>query len=1626
MKKIHSSVILAFACMLFTTAKAQLVLHNGSDMAHAIDAGVLPPGGTVFSDLQDNSSFVFSNIIGEPSAEVYYTFTIGNNCTVDVSHCGSSIDSYVHLLDASGNVITSNNDNGPLCVGTSASLSVPLTAGTYYVVSEGAGFTTGNILTSISINTSGSGTPPGFSFINAIDAGASGGCRGINLTDTRNNDSSNGYTDQIGLGGNDVFYTFTISSATTVSISTCGSAIDTYIHLLDASGTEFASNDDNGPLCVGTSASIQMLLFPGTYFLVCEGNGIATGNIVTTITTPPLMVPPGSSRANAVDLGTLNSGRPLVNSYTATDCYEPFGVDLYQIYYKFTITGTSQVSISNCGSVNSGYYVNLLDAGGNLVNSTAMTGPLCSGSQASLVQTLNSGTYYLGIPGYLFSDPIVTTISAKDISACSPLGSSPSNDQSYVITYTPRIPISFDSQLPSSTVCEVTQDIQYIDGLGRPLQTVQAKASPAMNDLVQPFAYDAMGREAIKYLPYATGSGTTGAYRPGALSGGGSYFGSEQYQFYQNNGQTITPITGNPYSQSVYELTPDGRVVEQGGPGSTWQVGGGHTSLAGYGSNTTGDQINLWVVNTNGASTTTNYAAASLFALTTTDENGNSKTEFKDQDGRLICKKVQYGPSAATYTYYIYDEKGNLRYVVPPVPGTTLTSFLESDNVFDNFLYAYHYDGKNRVIEKKIPGKGWDLLVYNKLNQVVLSQSPAQQILGVWLFSKYDSNGRVVMTGDYASTDTRANLQSSADAWPYVFSERFDNGTSNFGYTNVCYPNISGGANKVLSVTYYDNYSFLSNATINPNSSIFTAPPSAIDTIYQAPSGAVTGTLTNVVGASSPKYLLGISYYDTNDRVVKTIAQNYIQNTANGGQYDIVENQYSFNGDLVKSTRSHFLSGSSGSQLTIIETKDLDIRARVKALKQQYLTPSTIGPVITLAKYDYNEVGQLITKHLHGIGVNPAASSFLQHIDYRYNSRGWLNRINDPGNLSDESFPTQTDAFAEQIDYDQPNSSYSGTTPQYNGNISSISWQTLVNPNIVLPQEIQGYVFGYDGMNQLTRASFKANSGNGQFDEAATYDELGNILTLNRKSAVANVLNDLTYDYGTGSLRGNRLLGVMDAGSEGYSVNFGYNANGSVTTNSKAGTIITYNELNLPAQINFAGGKSISFFYNSAGEKLERIISQGGSILEDRSYVGGIEYQANAIDFVHTPEGRSRPTGGGYVLEYNITDHLGNVRAMVGDLNGNGLFTANDIVQTSNYYPFGRQITYQQANPVNEYKYNGKEFLSDINAYDYGARYYDATIARWNGVDNAAEASRRWSPYSYVTNNPARKTDPDGNMGIDWQTSYANAVSSFVPSFNQSMNALSANIAGFAMDQYAVEHGQFTRAEWDRAFITPFSNHVMHQYTDWMKSYGSSSEGTGGVWGSGGSSSSSMDWIGLDNLLLSFTPFGGAVGFTHAAASGDVGGAVLGLASSAAFFTGISEAEPAAASYIDGKGIVGAAESQVARTNIALGLKNDLNNFSSTMGFSNYRDFATGGFTEQISKIQSAIANPNYNLHFNTTDFSRGWYLHYDPTKPVNHGNITNWELYTIQNTPGALDRTTFYKYENNIYIPFPFRIPKL
>jgi RHS repeat-associated protein len=96
--------------------------------------------------------------------------------------------------------------------------------------------------------------------------------------------------------------------------------------------------------------------------------------------------------------------------------------------------------------------------------------------------------------------------------------------------------------------------------------------------------------------------------------------------------------------------------------------------------------------------------------------------------------------------------------------------------------------------------------------------------------------------------------------------------------------------------------------------------------------------------------------------------------------------------------------------------------------------------------------------------------------------------------------------------------------------------------------------------------------------------------------------------------------------------------------------------------------------------------------------------------------------------------------------------TEDLIVQENHYYPFGMNMVgvEKQGMPDNKFQYNGKEKQEEfgLNWMDYGARFYDAQVGRWERIDPKADMYFGWSPYVYALNTPTNAIDPDGNLVV--------------------------------------------------------------------------------------------------------------------------------------------------------------------------------------------------------------------------------------------------------------------------------------
>ncbi|MEM7367556.1 MAG: DUF6443 domain-containing protein [Bacteroidota bacterium] len=929
-------------------------------------------------------------------------------------------------------------------------------------------------------------------------------------------------------------------------------------------------------------------------------------------------------------------------------------------------------------------------------------------------------------------------------------------------------------------------NIAYSDGLGRPVQEVAVQGgTDCGQDLISYHQYDEIGREATVRLPFAH------AGIPGSLRQDATQFLPDilQETFYLNNYPHYGSDLGALLAETQFESSSLSRVLEQGAPGVDWQLGA-HTVNSELLINDQAIEALHPLIPF--GKNLVQYDPKELRLTRTTDENGHVNETATNKLGQKIYEKVQVDDNGTfAYTMYVYDKFGRLYLVISPEGIEMLTdegySHL-SNNQRDHFGYNYKYDERGRLIKKWTPSNnqhGWTYMVYNELDQLVLVQDPNQRQKSPeeWSFTKYDAMGRPVMTGIYRDSQNKGSIQLVSDVGNQadLFEVR---STDLHGYSNQSFPTDAADTD-IHSITYFDDYDFDRDGSPD-----YHYQQDLDDFPANVPSyrtkGMITGVKIAVLEDNSgmPDWLETITFYDEFGRELQTQADNHL-----GGK-DISTFSYTYAGELLFSKIVHegFDHSTGPGQnfersVTISNAFRYDHRSRLVLEEQKTEDQSSGGEFVAISAHTYDRLGQEKRKDV----LFKDGERFLQEIDYEYNVRGWISKINDPS-LNSQVDP-HVDLFAMKLTYN------GWIDPQYNGNIAAMDWQVLGPDPTHL---IQRYSLSYDPMNRLTEARYEEDTGssitnlNRYTVDNISYTLGGNILTLNRYGKTGTnsfgLLDQLDYFYemrSTVDNRGNsnRLEFVSDAAIQteipgveqfvdGASLltEYTYDYNGNLISDAnKEISFIEYNHFNKPTIILFSDGKRLTYTYSADGTKLRQTVfgtNAGNVITKITDYLGAIQYEndyttqnsTSHIIWLPHSEGRVRINGTEIIYEGFLSDHLSNNRIVFADLDGDNWvdpdLAKGEVLQINHYYPFGMRMATEQSiiSPhSNQYLFNGKEQQDELGFgwVDFGARMYDPTIARWNGRDPLAEEYRSWSSYNYTLNNPIRFTDFDGRIVVD-------------------------------------------------------------------------------------------------------------------------------------------------------------------------------------------------------------------------------------------------------------------------------------
>ena len=689
-------------------------------------------------------------------------------------------------------------------------------------------------------------------------------------------------------------------------------------------------------------------------------------------------------------------------------------------------------------------------------------------------------------------------------------------------------------------------------------------------------------------------------------------------------------------------------------------------------------------------------------------QDGHSLAVYVDLRGNKVLERR----SGNNDTYYVYDDLGNLRFVLSP-------EYQNSKNL-TGLCHEYRYDGRHRCTWKRLPGCEPVEYWYDRGDRIVCFRDGELRADGLFRFFLYDKLGRLSVQGLCTNCATGENDIPVVSYTP-VFS----------GFGGSLYQIPAGKAQpqnaQLEIVNYYDNYSFLNFDGIHKkdrNYNILNKGTSATAT------NMLTGTVTC---ASDSSMLCSVTYYDHRHR------PSDVRSTYADGVAVVMTTEYSFTGKPLTVQYTVYKDGATipmTIENTYGEANDLPVSSVLKAN----------GCETVLASNEYDGLGRLSK-------VTRGSNALYQQ--YSYNVRGWLTQITGNG-------------FREELYYTD------GTVPCYNGDISRVKWNGDTSTPTHSSYDFRYDSLDRLVASEYTlHADTDKNFDNSEY---FTYNSNGSPLTLKRHGRYMitdrdigyAIVNDMSFSYD-----GNRLTGISDAGfysgftspyvfHENISADIGYayNSNGSMTRNPDRHIgLIEYDSFNNPRLIQFTDGSATEYVYDASGTKLKTVhrtavpgieVPYGTVYAHTSSTLLSSDSTLYAGPFVLSGDSLRYKYDGGSVLIpldgspvkpcFYALDHLGSVRLVVS--------ADGQVIERNDYYPSGCLITenIDGETVILPYKYNGKELdpMHGLYTYDYGARQYDPATTLWDRMDPLCEKYYNVSPYVYCLNNPVRLVDYKG------------------------------------------------------------------------------------------------------------------------------------------------------------------------------------------------------------------------------------------------------------------------------------------
>jgi len=791
---------------------------------------------------------------------------------------------------------------------------------------------------------------------------------------------------------------------------------------------------------------------------------------------------------------------------------------------------------------------------------------------------------------------------------------------------------------------------------------------------------------------------------------------------------------------------------------------------------------------------TKTYPIGSLSEVTINDVNGNTTIGYTDFLGRNIQEKKEVTLSTGltdVITSSVYNDLNQLTEVIPPAGAS----------------YLYTYNNRGLLITKQIPNQnGIHTYWYDQLGRLVASKDPNLNLLG----TEYDDLNREITNGELnpISSDTENFVTATPtfkqvhnttayktdvigdpiDWIDFTSTTNLENPAEVFTTTYTQYDpvgrpkiidqqNHKGGTEKTTNIYNDANLITQSSLQHNLNNASFGQQLNFTwDYTYDHSLRPLDVIYANAPGTASGQLISHLEYNDKDQVIKKSLHEK-----VGGGYWQIINYTYDDAGRLLKINDPATVKQSGCNITTEICADEFRLAPDVE---------DGVPSLTIEAIHITNEMGEDTTIVLEGIEfpltltpdnvdiLKNGIGKWIRQNDLIYDdvyiskdlsmirieqTNAPINKITVSGQAVEATSLDCCDPdsdghlFAEELIY-----------PTTGSNIDEMIWTSPCGG-------VHKYTFQYDELNRLLDADYfdaptypSGGSWNPSttYDVNISYDVLGNILTLNRMGWVNNAataIDQLTYAY-TDATHTSRLMSVTDGTGSNFTAHgqkgntsFSYDNNGNMLTDVGKDLTIDYNYQNLPKKVYKTSLQTDEIIntYLANMTKVQKHTEENG-ITTTKDYIGSIEYITDAsgtrIEAIYHDEGRFIYDASGTLqYEYTLKDHLGNARISFSDRDENGNISKGDILQENHYYPFGMNMEgdwIPTIGTLNDYQYNGKELVEDLGLgwNDYGARYYDAALGRWNAIDPISVNYSSLSGYNYVANNPLLNIDPDGRF----------------------------------------------------------------------------------------------------------------------------------------------------------------------------------------------------------------------------------------------------------------------------------------